>query len=67
MSAVELAKSLQHKMFADRETIDQAYDYAHMVARGTDNPMAVMAAVQVVVNTICKAIIEEDLKEKELS
>jgi hypothetical protein len=43
-------------MFADRETFDQAMEYAYMVAKGTDNPALVMTAVQVVVNTIAKDI-----------
>lgn len=43
---------------ADRETIDDAFEYALMVAKGTDNPMAVMTAIYVVTNTIAKQIKE---------
>lgn len=63
----ELIKSLKQPMFASRDTIEDAYDYALMVAKATDNPAAVMAAVQVVVNTIANELekiavmIEEDI------
>jgi len=56
MTNIELAKSIRSNMFADRPTIDKAYEYAYTIARGTDNPAAVMAAVQVVVNTIANHI-----------
>lgn len=65
----EVIKSLKQPMFASRETIEEAYDYAWMVAKGTDNPTAVMTAVQVVVNTIANElekialVIEEDIDQ----
>lgn len=52
----ELIKQLKNPMFASRETIDEAYDYMEMVAKASDNPMAVITACQVVVNTICKEL-----------
>ena len=59
MTHIELAKYLQHKMFSDRETIDEAFEYAYMVAKATDNPAAVMTAVHVVVNTICNELLKK--------
>ena len=41
-------------MFADRENFDDALDYAYSIAKGTDNPEAVMTAVMVVVNTLAQ-------------
>jgi len=63
----ELITSLKQPMFASRDTIEEAYDYALKVAKATDNPAAVMTAVQVVVNTIANELekiadmIEEDI------
>lgn len=62
MSNVELARALKHNMFATRETIDEAFEYAHMIAKGSNNPAAVMTAVQVVVNTISNEILKNEAK-----
>jgi len=62
----ELIKSLRQPMFASRDSIEEAYDYMQMVANATDNPMAVITACQVLVNTICNELekiiqaVEED-------
>lgn len=58
MTNAELAKDLRNKMFADRDTLDEAYEYAWMIAKASDNPAAVMTAVAVVVNTIANYIEE---------
>lgn len=58
MTPKELGAALRNNLFADRKTIDEAYEYAYTVAKGTDNPAAVMAALQVVVNTIANYITE---------
>jgi len=63
---IENLNSLKQPMFASRDTIEEAYEYMYMVAKATDNPMAVVTACQVVVNTICNElekiieVIEED-------
>jgi len=63
----DLIKSLKQPMFASRDSIEEAYEYMQMVAKATDNPMAVITACQVVVNTICNELekianmIEEDI------
>jgi len=60
MNHIELAKALQHKMFADRDTIDQALEYAYTIAKASENPAAVMTAVHVVINTICNELLKEE-------
>lgn len=60
MTHIELAKHLHHKLYSERSTIDEAYEYAWLVAKGTDNPGAVMTAVQVVVNTICNELLKKE-------
>lgn len=60
MTPQELAKSVRNRLFADRETFDEAMEYAHSIARGTDNPAAVMTAVMVVVNTLANYIEQTD-------
>lgn len=39
-------------LFSHRSTLQEAFDYAYQVARATDNPSSVMAAVHVVANTM---------------
>lgn len=56
MTSIELARALKNQMFADRATIDEAYEYAYSIAKASGEAPAVMTAVQVVVNTICKEI-----------
>ena len=50
------AKFIRNRLFADRASIDEALDYAYSIAKGTDNPAAVMTAVMVVVNTLANYI-----------
>jgi hypothetical protein len=50
------AQSVRNRMFADRDSFDEAMEYAYSVARGTDNPAAVMTAVMVVVNTLANYV-----------
>jgi hypothetical protein len=47
---------LYNGLFSSRPTMEEAYDYAWKVAKASDNPAAVMAAVQVVVNTLVKQL-----------
>lgn len=44
-------------LFSHRSTLREAFDYAQQVARSTDSPTVVMAAVHVVANTIAIKII----------
>jgi hypothetical protein len=52
----ELANKIRNRMFAERDTLDEALDYAFSIAKATDNPAAVMTAVMVVLNTLANQI-----------
>jgi hypothetical protein len=56
MKPTGLAESIRNRLFADRKTFDEAMEYAYSIAKGTDNPAAVMTAVMVVVNTLANYI-----------
>ncbi len=56
MTPTGLAESIRNNLFADRASFDDALEYAYSVAKGTDNPAAVMTAVMVVVNTLANYI-----------
>lgn len=60
MTLNEIARTISSPLMADRETIDDAFEYALMVAKASDNPMAVMTAIYVVTNTIAKQLKEMD-------
>lgn len=60
MTNIEIHQALYNRLFADRPTVDQAYEYAYTVAKASDCPVAVMTAVQVVVNTILNQL--KDIK-----
>lgn len=60
MTNLELAKNIRSSLFADRETIKQAFDYAFDVAEASDNPSAVITAIMVVANTISNQIIANE-------
>ena len=61
----ELAKVMQTGLFADRETLEDAFNYMHQVASGCNNSVAVLTAVHVVLNTAAKLIEKECNKEIE--
>jgi hypothetical protein len=56
MTPTGLAESIRNNLFADRASFDDAMEYAYSIAKGTDNPAAVMTAVMVVVNTLANYI-----------
>lgn len=58
MTKEELAKAISNGMFADRETLQEAFEYVDVVAKGSDNAMAVWTAVMVVANTIANKVKE---------
>lgn len=60
MTLNELMQSIHSPIMADRETVEEAFEYAMMVAKASDNPMAVMTAVYVMTNTIAKQLKEID-------
>lgn len=53
-----LASSITVGLFAKRDTLQEAFDYAHKIANASDNPMAVMTALHVVLNTVADRINE---------
>jgi hypothetical protein len=61
----ELAHSLKCSLFADRGTdINAAYDYLLMVANASDHPPAVLTAAHVLVNTICNALLMDEVQNE---
>jgi hypothetical protein len=63
MTNVELAESIRYRLFADRETVQEAFEYAEELAKGSKDPYTVWTAVMVVCNTISKQILANE-KEK---
>jgi hypothetical protein len=57
----ELAKRLRCDMFASRDTVDEAFEYAYSVLKV--NP-AGLTALYVVLNTVCNEI---EANEKEIA
>lgn len=58
MTNQQLASLIRNNMFASRSTFGEAYDYALSIANASDNPAAVMTAVQVVLNTVANLLTE---------
>ena len=58
MTNEELAQSIRAPMFGERDTLKEAFTYAHELAQGSDCPAAVLTAVHVVANTIAKQLRE---------
>lgn len=56
MTKHELALSIYSPLFAERDTLKEAYDYAMEIAKYSDDPAAVTTALQVMLNTIAKEI-----------
>ena len=64
----EVAKAMQTGLFADRETLEDAFNYMHQVASGCNNSVShsVLKAVHVILNTAAKLIEKECNREIEL-
>jgi hypothetical protein len=58
MTNQELAKSIRHGLFADRETLKEAFDYAFRVINSLKDgdQIAATTAMYVVLNTLAKEI-----------
>ena len=52
MTMEDLSKAISSGMFADRDSLKEAFEYVGELAKASDNPMAVWTAVMVVCNTI---------------
>lgn len=48
----QLASGLYSPLFASRDSIREAYEYAQQIAQSTKNPAAVTTAIHVLLNTI---------------
>lgn len=59
---VELAKAIRHNLFADRNTVKEAWDYAFEVINSIreSDRAAAMTALMVLMNTISKEIIKNE-------
>lgn len=57
-----LALKLYVPLYAERNTIKEAYAYAAEIAKSTPNPAAVMTAIHVVLNTVAKEIEKLEVK-----
>ena len=51
MTLPDYLSRIECPMFASRDNLPDALNYATEIARSTDNPMAVLTAVYVVLNT----------------
>jgi len=61
----ELAHSLKCNLFADRGTdINAAYEYLLSVADASDNPPAVITAAHVLMNTVCNALLMDEVQHE---
>jgi len=61
----ELAHSLKCNLFADRGTdINEAYEYLLSIADSSDNPPAVITAAHVLLNTVCNALLMDEVQNE---
>jgi hypothetical protein len=63
MNVKEYAEYIECKIFSKRDTVQEALDYAQMIANATENPAAVMTAVGVVLNTISHDLRQLDTED----
>lgn len=56
MTHSDLANHIRNDMFADRENIREAYEYALEVAKNSGSSAHVMTAIHVMLNTIANTI-----------
>ena len=64
MTNQELANSIRHKLFAERETLQEAMDYAFRVFRslGPNEELPATTALMVVLNTLANEIEKAEVK-----
>lgn len=62
MNVKEYAEHIECKIFSKRDTLAEAIEYAQRIAKGTENPVAVMTALGVVMNTVAHELknLEDD-------
>jgi hypothetical protein len=64
MTNQEIAEAISHKLFADRETIKEAWDYAMRVINSLheSDRIAATTALMVMLNTVAKELTKEESK-----
>ena len=60
LTAAELAKKISCGLFADRDTLDEAFTDAFTILKGNN---AAMTALYIVLNTVAKEIVKLDSKD----
>lgn len=60
MTKEQLAAKISCGLFADRDSLDEAFECAHDIMKG--NPAA-MTAMYIVLNTLAKEILNIEVKE----
>jgi hypothetical protein len=67
MDTNKLNAVLAHRsgFFADRKTMEEAVEYAYAIAKSSESPPHVLAAVYVVLNTALKLVAEATQTEGE--
>jgi hypothetical protein len=62
MTNVELANTIRHKLFADRPTIQEAWDFAFRMinSMAESEKVAATTALMVMLNTISKEILKNE-------
>ena len=53
---IQRLRTYQCDLFATKANLEEAMEYATMVARASDNPIAVLTAVRVVLNTLIQEV-----------
>ena len=59
----QLGKSLYSGLFATRDNLHEAYDYAIKIAEASNNPVAVITAIGVLVNTLAQELMKMNTHE----
>lgn len=52
MTIEELSNAIRSGLFAERDSLKEAFNYVDEVAKASDNPIAVWTAVMVMCNTV---------------
>lgn len=66
MTANEIANAIRHGLFADRDNLNEAFEYAFRVFRTLGpNEIAATTAMYVVLNTISKELLKDVVPAEE--
>lgn len=56
MTKGQVINSIRNRLFGERDTLNEAYQYCLQIAEGSNNPAAVITAVHVMMNTIANEL-----------